>query len=159
MTLIANSISTLSFKALLVLVSCIVLTACSSEPRAINYGSDMCEYCKMTVVDQQHAAEIVTNKGRVYVFDAIECMIRHLEEDRSDHAHVLVNDYSTPSKLIKADEATYLISKGIPSPMGAFLTAFERKDAATTAMENKGGDLYSWKEIKIQFGKEHVESR
>ena len=33
----------------------------------------------MTIVDNKHSAELVTTKGKVYKFDAIECMIRHLQ--------------------------------------------------------------------------------
>ena len=29
----------------------------------------------MTIVDRQHAAEAVTSKGKVFKFDAIECMV------------------------------------------------------------------------------------
>ncbi|MCB0620489.1 MAG: hypothetical protein KDC41_17650, partial [Saprospiraceae bacterium] len=56
-------------------VLCIFLfLACRPAPQPIEYGSDLCDYCKMTIVDRQHAAEAVTGKGRAYRFDAIECL-------------------------------------------------------------------------------------
>ena len=39
-------------------------SACSVEPVEINYGEDACEFCKMNIVDKQHAAELVTPKRR-----------------------------------------------------------------------------------------------
>ena len=63
------------------LLRCLVLVsfmACTTEPRPINYGEDVCYYCKMNIVDRQHAAEAVTHKGRVYTFDAIECMMNYV---------------------------------------------------------------------------------
>lgn len=135
-----------------------LLVSCASEPRPIDYGKDMCEYCKMTVVDQQHAAQLVTNKGRIYVFDAIECMARYVDEQGdTENAFELVNDYQSPGVLISADDAHYLISKEIPSPMGAFLSAFSTKEKVSETQSMKGGEIYNWREIKSQFKREHVE--
>jgi copper chaperone NosL len=100
---------------------------CSIGPKPIDYGTDGCHFCSMTIVDQQHAAQIVTGKGKVFKFDASECMLNHLKEvDTSTVALFLVNDYNAPGELIDAIHASYLKSKEIPSPMGEFLTAFGR---------------------------------
>ena len=37
----------------------------------------------------------------------------------------LSNNYTEPEALIDATPATFLISENIPSPMGAYLSAFE----------------------------------
>lgn len=34
----------------------------------------------MTIVDKQHAAQVVTKKGKAYSFDAIECMVHYSEK-------------------------------------------------------------------------------
>lgn len=127
------------------------LTGCKPEPRAIAFGHDACHFCKMTVVDRQHASEAVTDKGRVYTFDAIECMIHYvgnLEEREKGFAHLLVNDYEKPAALIPAQESYYLISKQIPSPMGEFLSAFASKKAAEAMQSAKGGEVYDWEGIQ-----------
>ena len=59
----------------------LLFAACSPQPRPIEYGTDLCDFCRMTIVDKQHAAELVTDKGRVYKFDAIECMVNYLEQN------------------------------------------------------------------------------
>ena len=149
--LISTKITVFAFLAL-------VAVSCTSEPRPIEYGKDMCEFCKMTVVDKQHGAQLVTNKGRIYVFDAIECMARYVDEQGdAQNAHELVNDYQSPGTLIAADDAHYLICKNIPSPMGAFLSAFATKEKVSETQSIKGGETYSWSEIKSQFKREHVE--
>ena len=117
-----------SFVALL-----LVFTSCNVGPEAINYGSDGCHFCKMTIVDKIHAAEVVTAKGKVYKFDATECMINFLNEfDTSTIALYLSNNFTNPEELIDATQATFLISKNVPSPMGAFLSAFKNKEDALT---------------------------
>ena len=103
----------------------------------------------MTIVDRQHAAEAVTKKGKVYTFDAIECLTGYLKnKNEAEFAFLLVNDYSQPESLIGAADAIYLISKAIPSPMGAFLSAFANADDAKRTQAAKGGDLYTWEDLK-----------
>ena len=53
-------------KQLSIVVLLLIFTSCNVGPQAINYGSDGCHFCKMTIVDKVHAAEIVTKKGKVY---------------------------------------------------------------------------------------------
>lgn len=126
--------------------------SCNVSPKPIEYGSDGCHFCKMTIVDKVHAAEIVTHKGKVYKFDATECMINFLDEfDISEIALYLSNNYTEPEALIDATQATFLISENIPSPMGAFLSAFEQKDDAEKVQTEKGGTLYNWNELLDHF--------
>jgi copper chaperone NosL len=132
-----------SFVALL-----LVITSCNVGPQAINYGSDGCYFCKMTIVDKVHAAEIVTKKGKVYKFDATECMIHFMDEfDTSEINLYLTNIYTEPETLVDATKATFLISKNIPSPMGAFLSAFKTKEEAQKFQTEKGGELFTWNEL------------
>jgi len=130
----------------------LVLTSCNVGPQAIDYGNDGCHFCKMTIVDKVHAAEIVTTKGKVYKFDASECMINFMDEfETSDIKLYLTNIYTEPEILIDATKATFLISKNVPSPMGAFLTAFKTKKDAKKVQTEKGGTLYTWNELLIHF--------
>ena len=131
-----------------------LLGGCQIGPRDIQYGEDSCHYCKMTVVDQQHAAQLVSDKGKVFVFDAIECMIHYLREERKEEvafAYLLVNDYDDPGQLVPAADSYYLISEAIPSPMGAFLTAFAHENRAKQAQAAKGGTVYDWQAIQNQL--------
>ena len=130
------------------------LTACTIEQSPIVYGKDACYFCKMNIVDKQHAAEIVTRKGKAYKYDAIECMIRDvLKRDETEIALFLITDYYNPGKLVDATKATYLISENLPSPMGANLTGFESKNKAEETQKEKSGTLYSWDELKRVFKK------
>ena len=133
-------------------VSLLVLTSCNIGPKAIVYGNDGCHFCKMTIVDKVHAAEIVTNKGKIYTFDATECMVNFQKEfNTSEIKLYLSNNYNEPEALIDATKATFLISKNIPSPMGAYLSAFKTKNEALMAQSEKGGTLYSWQELLNQL--------
>ena len=122
--------------------------SCQISPDPISYGRDMCHHCKMTIVDQRYGAELVTTKGKIKKFDAVECMIDYLSsEDITEYAMVLVNTYDQPTDLLNADECRYLISENMPSPMGAFLNAFASSEHLEKAQESNGGEAYSWSEI------------
>ena len=134
------------------LLTMIVLSSCNKGPQSIEYGNDGCHYCKMTIVDKTHAAEVVTKKGKVYKFDATECMINFMKDfETSEIELYLSNNYTEPEALIDATKATFLISENIPSPMGAFLSAFENKAEAEKFQAEKGGDLYTWEELLVKF--------
>lgn len=139
----------------LILVLFLVLAAgCKVGPEPIAYGIDACHFCRMTIVDRQHGAEMVTTKGKVFKFDAVECMINHLREvDDNAVAFLMVNTYSRPGELLDATETVYLISEGIPSPMGEFVTAFENELEAQKAQKKYMGEVYSMQEIRNLLNK------
>ncbi|MCB0839439.1 MAG: nitrous oxide reductase accessory protein NosL [Bacteroidetes bacterium] len=132
----------------LLICALILLIGCQVSPRKIEYGHDACAFCKMTIIDQRHAAQLVTEKGRNYVFDAIECMIRYQKETPQTYRFQLVSDYLSPGTLIQVEEATFMISNDIPSPMGAFLSAFADTDQLYGLPEAEDGKIYKWTELK-----------
>ncbi len=136
---------------LLSLFLIIFISACKPKPRDINYGEDICTFCKMTVVSKQHAAEVVSQKGKVYTFDAIECMINYVQKEETEFGHLLVNDYLDPGELKDAHNCQYLISENLPSPMGAFLSAFSNKEDAQKMQEERSGKLYDWESLNQHF--------
>ncbi len=131
----------------------IIISSCSVEPQPIDYGNDHCNFCDMTVVDRTHSAEYTTKKGKSYMFDAVECLVRKINqaENEDQMEFILVADYANPGVLTNAKDATYLISKKIKSPMGANLSAFSSKDEAIKTQKEFGGEILNWEEIKIKF--------
>ena len=129
-----------------------VFASCEVSPRPINYGADGCHFCSMTIVDKQHAAQIVTKKGKAFKFDAVECMVNHLKDvDMATIELFLVNDYQAPGELIDAKIATFLITREIPSPMGEYLSAFKSRVEAENIEDENNGKLYSWEELLTRF--------
>lgn len=124
------------------------ISSCSKEPQPINYGGDVCHYCQMTIVDKIHGAELVTDKGKIFKFDAAECLIRHKNELESIEGYqLLTNCFESPGEFIPLNEGIFLISENLPSPMGAFLTAFKTKEEANRLKDELGGKIYNWNEL------------
>ncbi len=132
-----------------------LLISCNVSPQHIEYGTDACHYCNMTIVDRQHASELVTTKGKAFKYDAIECMVHSLQEDLNDTeiALYLTADFNQPGQLMDATMATYLVSDQVSSPMGANLSAFENEKAAQKGKEKFTGELFSWEEIQSHLKK------
>lgn len=136
----------------LALIGLFTLAACSPQPVPIQYGEDACHFCKMNIVDHQHAAEIVSTKGKAFKYDAIECMMHDLKNwPDKDIAFKLITAYDQPAKLIDATQATYLISENLPSPMGANLSGFEQASVAAQTQAEKTGQILDWKALKQQY--------
>jgi copper chaperone NosL len=129
-----------------------LFTACTPAAEPISFGEDMCAHCKMTIVDEPFAAEVVTQKGKVYKFDAIECMVEFLKIKQADQmALTLVRDYENPKEWQDASQCNYLISKDLPSPMGAGLSAWLSKENAEAMKAEKGGEVYDWEGLQQKF--------
>lgn len=128
------------------------MISCAVSPEPINYGTEACHFCRMTIVDQQHAAQYVTKKGKQFKFDAVECMLNQLSESGMEDIEILlVCDYSNPGSMTDAARATYLISPEIKSPMGANLSAFASLEDLEETMKAHGGELYNWGEMLIKY--------
>ena len=141
-----------TLKHYVIIALLLLFISCNVSPNPIDYGSDGCHFCKMTIVDKVHAAEIVTKKGKVYKFDATECMINFIDDfDTTEIALYLSNNYTEPEELIDATTATFLISENISSPMGAFLSAFKNRADAENSQAEKTGVLYTWEELLTHF--------
>lgn len=126
----------------------IIISGCEPGPKPIAYGEEACAYCRMSIVDKRYAAQLVSETGKTFSFDAIECMI-HYQGENHDHAwHMeLVTDYTQPTKLMPVSDAVLLRSKQLPSPMGMYLTAVPNEAKALELQERHGGEVYSYKEL------------
>ncbi|MBT8276748.1 MAG: nitrous oxide reductase accessory protein NosL [Bacteroidia bacterium] len=128
------------------------LLCCAIGPSKIAYGEQACHFCRMTIVDKQHAAQLITDKGKVFNFDASECMINYITGiDRENIGLLLVTDYNNPESLIEVETATFIISEDMPSPMGANLSAIGTLAEAQQLIQDKQGKLYNWNELLQYF--------
>lgn len=129
----------------------LAIASCQVAPQKIDYGHEGCAYCKMTIVDGKYASQLVANTGKAYNFDAIECMINFRKENQDKQFKLfLVANFENPGQLIDANDAIYLVSDQISSPMGANLAAFPSMKNAKVKRNLYGGDIYLWKEISEQ---------
>lgn len=132
------------------IAACFLISFSSCQPKAapIEYGFDSCSHCKMTIADERYASELVTTKGKVFKFDAIECLVSFQKASDHEYALELLGDFNNPGEFIDAKSAWILKSENMPSPMGMNLNAFANKEVAQDFQSKKGGKLMDWEETK-----------
>ena len=129
----------------------LLIVSCSAQPSPIEFGTDTCDYCRMTIADEQYGAEIVTNKGRVYKYDAVECMVGAIIAGDIDNNKIvmqLVIDHANPTVLTDAADAAYLRSPELRSPMGMNLTSFGTIENARKTRARHPGEILTWEETQ-----------
>lgn len=129
----------------------IAFSACTNQkPQPIDMGQDSCVYCKMGIADLRFAGELVTSKGKVYKFDAIECQAAYYQDLKSsdqNNAKLWVHDFLQPEKWLPARSAIFLRSDQIHSPMSLNLLAVANDSEMTRIQQQFGAKRISWKDL------------
>jgi copper chaperone NosL len=150
-------------RVLFVAVVAALVTACSIEPQPIHLGSEECSHCRMVISDRQFASQALTTKGRAFSFDAIECMAHWVRAGAAvpaaDLHSLWVSDFSDSESWIRAEDAVFLHSGQIRSPMGVGLSAHASAEAARRYQAELGGEILAWAQVlevvEWQGGHEH----
>ena len=131
------------------------LMSCNSKPQLFRYGQDVCDHCKMTIVDPKFGGELLTKKGRAYKFDDLACMIRFMksnevkEESISKKLAIRFGPAGEPAgnNFIDVAQAYFLVSPGFKTPMGGHAAAFATRQDAEMAQKTNPGDVLSWADL------------
>lgn len=138
----------------LILLTLLLISACSPEPKPIQYGQDTCAHCRMVITDQRYGTELVTSKGKTYTFDSIECLAAYVQEHKDEVQSLWVTDFQHPSGLMPVEKAFFLHSDELRSPMGLNLTAFGDQITPASVLNSFRGSVLSWDEVVALVGKE-----
>jgi copper chaperone NosL len=135
-----------------VLLSVLLLSAaCDRGPQEIRIGQQECDHCRMMISQEQFAAQLITQQGRQYAFDAIECMAALVDsgDGRELDVHSLwVPDFLNPGNWMEAESAWYLQSDGLRSPMALNFSAYSNEDFARSQQSEFGGDVVRWVDVR-----------
>jgi copper chaperone NosL len=138
-------INILSYSALLLFASC------KAGFEKIEYGKEACSHCKMTIVDPQFAAEMITGKGKVYKFDDALCMKQFAldYETISKNAHFYIAEYTNgKEEFLDATQAIFLRSDFFRSPMSGNCAAFSTHEQSKHWADSLMIEPITWNNIK-----------
>lgn len=124
--------------------------ACKDGPQPIKYGVEACYYCKMSIVDNRYAVQIINKKRKVYNFDDIYCCREILSEGgikTEDIAAMYINDYIRPGVLVHRDSSLYYIVR-------SFVLLWEEILPHSAAGRPWNNYCRKWKGVKFP-GKKH----
>lgn len=145
-----RNISFLSMLFLGVALALGVQACGSSGPKPINFGSDQCAHCRMTISDARFGSQLVTTKGRAYLFDDVQCMVTFVKDGSiaaDDVAKYYVPDYANDNKLLPAEGVVLLKSESLQSPMRGDVAAFANQEDLAEVREIHGGESLSWEDL------------
>lgn len=132
-----------------------VVTSCSSGPETINYGKENCEFCKMTIMDKKFGTELVSQKGKVFKFDDAACMVKYMQVSNQEDAQfkfIVFNGVDAPGELLGVEEATFVYSGEMRSPMLGNVGAFkDPKKANDYLKSDTTAQMMSWEEVKSKL--------
>ncbi|MEQ1744680.1 MAG: nitrous oxide reductase accessory protein NosL [Saprospiraceae bacterium] len=140
--------------AAVALVFPLLFVQCSTGPQPINYGTDSCDFCKMTLVDKRYGAEIVTTKGKVYKFDDVNCLVLFEREGTAkpeDVAGRYITDFARQGVLLDATKAVYLRSENLKTPMASQVAAFATQADLEKTKSQTGGESLDWEPVQELF--------
>ena len=130
----------------------LALFSCNSkEAVPIKINIDQCDFCKMKISDSQFAAEAVTDKGRIYKFDDIRCMISYTNENKLNIFNFYVSSFTKTNTLINTKEAIFLTGDLFSSPMRGNIAAFNSRDDASKFQQETNVAPILWSEILNNF--------
>lgn len=121
---------------IVITVLLILLPGCSKDPVDIQYGTQQCVNCEMNIADRSFAAQFITDKGKPFFFDAVECLAEWHNENKGlvTGGRAYIQHYRTQVWIL-AESAYFLQSEALKSPMGLNAAAFsapeEYKDLKT----------------------------
>jgi len=127
-----------------VLILIFLLAACSGDnelkPVDIHYGQDICERCKMIISEESFSSQLISSQGEIYNFDDIGGMILYLSENNinPESVKIFVKDFNT-KKWLTSDNAFYIRTENIKTPMNYGIIAFSDKNSAGEIMSKYGG--------------------
>ncbi|HNM32047.1 MAG TPA: nitrous oxide reductase accessory protein NosL [Chitinophagales bacterium] len=143
-----NGITTVA----LLLFSTPLFTSCNVQPKPIKLSIDQCDNCKMSISDPRFPAEIITKKGKIFIFDDIYCLLEYLKENedtKKSVKEVYLSDYLDAHEFIKAEVAHLYRSEEIHSPMGGNTAAFTSEENKKNTVKDFKGESVSWKNLLV----------
>lgn len=131
----------------------LLFASCSAKPEPFAYGKDVCDDCRMTIMEPHFGAEIITNKGRVFKFDDVHCLMAFLKNGKTKPSEVkqtLFIDYNHQSNFIEAAAARFVVSAQLKSPMNGNAAAFATKEEAEQKAAEVAGTVSGWNQLQAE---------
>lgn len=139
----------------LLLLAGIVVVACQrevdfSQPPDIRFGEDICDECNMIISEPRFAAAHFTFEGASRRFDDIGDMLTYHAKHNEDVAQFWVHDYKSENWLM-AENAFFVVSEDLHTPMGHGVVAFEVEDQAQSFASEVNGMVMIFSKVMDNF--------
>ena len=140
----------------LALVIGVPIAGCTAEsepkPPEIAYGHDVCDLCGMIISEPRFASALALTDGRTLKFDDPGEMFAYHRQN-AEHAvrAWFVHDYRS-EEWVRGEQAFYVFSPEIRSPMGYGIATFAERPAAEAFAHGIGGQPMMFEEARVASG-------
>ena len=117
---------------------------------ALDQGRLACDYCKMIITRADFGGEILTTGGARLIFDSTECLAAYVLSRATlpQEIRTMVSiDHEAPRHRLRAEQACYLHSASLESPMAMNLSAYRSRARAEIARRRHPGGLLTWPQV------------
>ncbi len=133
------------------MIICVSLLASCQQQRLEPVAlapEDMCSFCRMAISEKRYAAQLSDSEGQVFKFDDIGCMANFMQRNDIDGKSVarFVMDFDERI-WIKAEDAYYVESSEVTTPMNGGVIAFTTQPKAQQAAEKFHGKIQRFGEV------------
>jgi copper chaperone NosL len=103
----------------------------------------------MTLTDARFGVELVSEKGKIFVFDDTGCLQRFVKNEpaTAKGSAIYLAVFNPAGSLVQLEKSFLLISPDIHGPMNGQIAAFSSQIERQTAQKNLGGKTMEWKEL------------
>jgi copper chaperone NosL len=105
----------------------------------------------MTITDERFGAEILTKKGKTYLFDDIHCLQAYLKMNpvpEAEIAGIYLTDFLAPHNLLLLSASSLVKQESIRTPMNGNIVSFSQADSAAFYAQLWKGKTISWNNIQ-----------
>ncbi len=133
---------------LFVLSMSVILSACGKKEAKIEYGKVDCDFCKMKLMDNKFGVLMISDKGRNFHFDDINCFKRFQEENYISSKEIHISCIDKPGELVPIETAYFIHSDNIKTPMASGIVAYSSEEIANKTAKELQSNILKWDDIK-----------
>lgn len=127
-----------------------LFSSCKVKPEPFAYGKDVCDDCKMTIMEPKFGGEIITKKGKIYKFDDAHCLVHFMKAGNAkdaDVSQIVFLDYNNEKNFLDAKSSAFVTSEQLKSPMNGNTACFASKELAQENAKQTNGIVKTWEEV------------
>jgi copper chaperone NosL len=127
-----------------------IMNSCTTKPEPFILGKDLCDDCRMTIMDPKFGGEIITKKGKIYKFDDAHCLVHFMKQGNvkeADIAQTLFVNYNDNSRFLDVKSSFFVQSPQLKSPMNSNAASFPDKESAEKKAAETSGTVKNRDEL------------
>jgi len=143
-----------------VIVLLLFMIGCSGtetdKPPIMLKGQDPCDNCFMIINETKYSASLKLENGEAKRFDDIGCMLNYLNKNKDHVKKYWVYNYAN-SEPLNANEAFFIHSTKIITPMGYGIIAFDSRLEASKYADNNKTEILTFKDLSNKYHQSNME--